>query len=133
MLLREYLEYIATYQVLEAEGVFHLLALCEARLRWPAVLLLDMEWSHIDGVDLILEVKQRVPGLPILGMTDRQADLYNHPRLRRHSVGLIQKPFSPFHLHRSLSATLASHGCVADKKEHRRGDIRSFRLKEHTR
>ncbi len=109
-LLREYLEYVGPYEVLEVKGVHHLLATCESLLRWPAFLLLDMDWSRVDGVDLILEIRKRNSWLPILGMTDRQADLYSDRRLRGHSFGFIRKPFSPFHLHRSIRATLKARG-----------------------
>lgn len=105
-LLREYLEYVGPYEVQEVKGVNHLLAICESLLRWPAFLLLDMDWFRVDGVDLILEIRKHNSWLPILGMTDRQAELYDDRRLHGSSIGLIRKPFSPHQLHRSITATL---------------------------
>jgi DNA-binding response OmpR family regulator len=108
-LIREYLEIVGQYKVQESKGLFHLLSACESPLSGLSLVLLDMEWSRVDGVDLILEIRKRNPRLPILGMTDRQADLYGEPRLRGCSIGFIRKPFSPYHLHRSITATLKSH------------------------
>ena len=108
-LIREYLKIVSRYKVQESKGLFHLLSACESPLSDLSLVLLDMEWSRVDGVDLILEIRKRNPWLPILGMTDRQADLYGEPRLRGCSIGFIRKPFSPHHLHRSITATLKSH------------------------
>lgn len=108
-LIREYLEIVGRYKVQESKELFHLLSVCESPLVDLSLVLIDMEWSRVDGVDLILEIRKRNPRIPILGMTDRQADLYGELRLRGFSIGFIRKPFSPYHLHRSISATLKSH------------------------
>jgi two-component system response regulator FlrC len=118
LLIQEYLENFSRYKVLEAKGLFHLLATCESPLSGLSLVLLDMEWSRTDGVDLILEIRKRNPGLPILGMTDRQADLYGNPRLRGCSIGFIRKPFSQYHLHRSITATLKAHSAGPIKRSH---------------
>ncbi len=109
LLIREYLETFGQYQVQESRGLFHLLSTCESPLSGLSLVLLDMEWSRADGVDLMVEIRKRNPRLPILGMTDRQADLYGDPRLWGYSNGFISKPFSPYHLHRSIAATLRAH------------------------
>lgn len=111
LMIREYLEIVGPYDVLESQGLYHLLAACESALPGIGLVILDMEGSRVDGVDLVLEIRRRNPSLPILGMTDRQADLYKDTRLRGQSlVGLIPKPFSPHHLHRSIKAVLRAHG-----------------------
>lgn len=111
LMIREYLEIVGPYDVLESQGPYHLLAACESALPGVGLVILDMEGARVDGVDLVLEIRQRNPTLPILGMTDRQADLYDDNRLRSHSlIGLIPKPFSPYHLHRSIKAVLRARG-----------------------
>lgn len=111
LMIREYLEIVGPYDVLESHGLYHLLAACESALPRIGLVILDMEGSRVDGVDLVLEIRRRNPTLPILGMTDRQADLYEDARLRGQPlVGLIPKPFSPHHLHRSIKAVLRAHG-----------------------
>ena len=117
-LIREYLEMFGRYKVQESKGPFHLLSNCESPLCDLSLILLDMEWSKADGVELVLEIRKRNPRLPILGMTDRQADLYGEPRLRGSRVGFIRKPFSPFHLHRSIAATLKAHSTDAPRREY---------------
>lgn len=106
MLLREYLEYGNEFKVEEPDGAFHLLALCERDRTCPDLILLDMEWPKVEGIALSLEVWKRSPDLPILGMSDRQADLYGDRRLRGRPIALIRKPFSSRHLHRSITAML---------------------------
>ena len=118
LLIREYLEMGGRFKVQECKGPFHPLSNCESPLYDLSLILLDMEWSKADGVELILEIRKRNPRLPILGMTDRQADLYGEPRLRGSTIGFIRKPFSPFHLHRSISATLKAHAAEGVKRNH---------------
>ena len=109
LMIREYLEIFSQYEILEAHGIFHLLATCESSLSRIGIILLDMEWTRVDAVDLILEIRRRNPALPILGMTDRQADLYEDARLRGLSrVGFVPKPFSSNHLQRSIKAVLSA-------------------------
>jgi DNA-binding NtrC family response regulator len=106
LILHEYLEMGSRFEIVEATGVYHLLSLCESPLSRVGFVLLDMEWSRVDGVEMILEIRKRNPSLPILGMTDRRADFYDDVRLRRTVVGFIPKPFAPQHLHRSIQAVL---------------------------
>lgn len=109
LMIREYLELFPQYEVQEANGTFHILATCESSLSRIGLILLDMEWSRVDGVDLILEIRRRNPALPILGMTDRPADLYEDVRLRGMTrVGFVPKPFSSNHLQRSIKAVLSA-------------------------
>lgn len=111
LMIREYLEIVGPYEVLEAHGPYHLSAACESGLSGLGLVILDMEGTWADGVDLVLEIRQRNPTMPILGMTDRQAALYEDARLRGQPlVGLIPKPFSPHHLHRSIKVVLRANG-----------------------
>jgi DNA-binding NtrC family response regulator len=116
MLLQEYLESVTLYEVLKPKGVFELLSASESPVCRLSLVLLDMEWHRVDGVDLVLEIRKRNPRLPILGMTDRQADLYDDRRLRGLSVAFIRKPFSPYHLHRSISATIKAQSADLTKR-----------------
>ena len=106
LLLQEYLEIGNRFDVLEVTGVYQLLSFCESPLSHIGLVLLDMEWTKVDGIEMILEIRKRNPSLPILGMTDRRADFYSDTRLRNVVVGLIPKPFAPQHLHRSIQAVL---------------------------
>ena len=102
LLLREYLE-TSRFQILETQGTPQAFS---TPLLGVSIVLLDMDGTQVDGVNLILDIRRRNPNVPILGMTDRQADLYNDPRLRGCSIAFIQKPFSVRRLHRSLAAAL---------------------------
>jgi len=106
--VREYLEIDPQFEVHEAKGIFHLLAMCESRLPGVCIVLLDMEMTRVDGVDLILKIRRTCPSLPILGMTDRRTELYQDARLRNSGAGLIPRPFSAFLLLRSIKAVLRS-------------------------
>jgi DNA-binding response OmpR family regulator len=108
--LRDYLQTVVHYEALVVNAPFHLLAICETLAERPTVILLDMEWSRVEGPALVQEVKSLAPWISILGMTTRPSQLYGHPIIRRHSIGLIQKPFSPYQLHRNLKAVLAADG-----------------------
>lgn len=117
LLLREYLEYVTGFQVMEPEGAFHLLSLCEYDRSCPDLILLDMEWPRVEGISLSLEIWKRNPDVPVLGMTDRQTELYDDERLRGHPVALIRKPFSPHQLHRSIGAMLKAKAIRAALRE----------------
>lgn len=104
MLLREYLEYVNGFHVVEPQGAFHVLSLCEYDRLCPDLILLDMEWARAEGVSLCLEIWKRSPDAPVLGMTDRQTELYDDKRLRGRPIALIRMPFSPPQLHRSIAA-----------------------------
>jgi DNA-binding response OmpR family regulator len=117
MLLREYLEYVTGFQVVEPEGAFHTLSLCEYDLSCPDLILLDMEWPRVEAISLSLEIWKRNPDVPVLGMTDRQTELYEDKRLRGRPVALIRKPFSPYHLHRSITAMLKAKAIKAVLRE----------------
>ncbi|MEO7425744.1 MAG: response regulator [Fibrobacteria bacterium] len=106
MLLREYLEYVTGFNVVEPHGAFHVLSLCEYDRLCPDLILLDMEWAKAEGIPLCLEIWKRNPDVPVLGMTDRQTELYDDKRLHGHPIALIRKPFSPPQLHRSIAAML---------------------------
>ena len=82
MLLQEYLKSVTLYEVLEPKWVFDLLSASESPVCRLSLVLLDMKWHRVDGVELVLEIRKRNPRLPILGMTDRQTDLYDDRRLR---------------------------------------------------
>lgn len=109
-IIREYLGMDPRLDVLVAKGAFHALALCESSLPGISLALLDMEYSKVDGVDLILSLRRANPRLVILGMTDRRPEMFSDSRLRRTRAGFISKPFSPFHLHRSIAALLVLEG-----------------------
>ena len=95
-MIREYLKFMGPYEVLEPGGPYHFLAFCENPMPGTLLVLLDMEWSRVDGVDYGSRIRKRNPILPILGMTDKQADLYCDPRLiGQPIIGLIPKPFLP--------------------------------------
>lgn len=104
LLVREYLEMDSRFEVHEAKGVHHIQALCKSKVAGIALVLLDMEFSRVDSIGLVLEIRKVRPDLRIIGMTERQADLYAEPRLRKSGTGFIPKPFSPFLLHRSIQA-----------------------------
>jgi DNA-binding response OmpR family regulator len=106
MLLREYLEYVTGFEVVEPEGAFHLLSLCEYDRSCPDLILLDMEWPRVEAIFLCLEIWKRNPDVPVLGITDRQTELYEDKRIRGRPIALIRKPFSPYQLHRSIGAML---------------------------
>ena len=109
-LLKDYLQSVVRFETMMVEDPFHLLALCESLPDQPTILLLDMEWSRVEGPVVIREVRKRAPWISILGMTSRQTELIEDPIIRKHSVGLIPKPLSPYHLQRSLNAVLAADG-----------------------
>jgi DNA-binding response OmpR family regulator len=117
MLLREYLEYVTGFQVMEPEGAFHLLSLCEVDRFCPDLVLLDMEWPRVEGISLSVEIWKRNPEVPVLGMTDRQTELYEDKRLRGRPIALIRKPFSPYQLHRSIGAMLKAKAIRAAARE----------------
>lgn len=117
MLLREYLEYVTGFNVVEPQGAFHVLSLCEYDRLCPDLILLDMEWARAEGISLSLEIWKRNPDVPVLGMTDRQTELYDDKRLRGCPIALIRKPFSPHQLHRSIAAMLKSKAIRAVVKE----------------
>ena len=106
LLLREYLETLPRFQIVETRGRSQAFS---TPLLGVSVVLLDMDGTQVDGVNLILDIRRRNPNVPILGMTDRQTAFYNDPRLRGCSIAFIQKPFSVRRLHRSLTATLKAH------------------------
>jgi len=116
LIISEYLEIGNRYSVVEMLSLFKILAMCESPLPDLGLVLLDMDWSRVDGVDLILEIRRRNPSIPILGMTEKASELYEDRRLRGCPVGFIPKPFSPFHLNRSIAATLRAYA----EKEYRR-------------
>ncbi len=109
LIVREYLEIGNRYTVLEVLSLHTILAICENPLPGLGLVLLDMEWSRVDTVDLILEIRRRNHLLPILGMSDCPSDLYGDSRLRGCPFGFIPKPFSPFQLNRSITATFRAH------------------------
>lgn len=117
MLLWEYLEYVTGFQIVEPEGAFHLLSLCEYDRSCPDLILLDMEWPRLEGIPLSLEIWKRNPDVPVLGMTDRQTELYEDKRLRGRPIALIRKPFSPLQLHRSISAMLKVKSLKAETRK----------------
>jgi DNA-binding response OmpR family regulator len=117
MLLREYLEYVNGFQVDEPEGAFHLLSLCEYDRSCPDLILLDMEWPRVEAISLSLEIWKRNPNVPVLGMTDRQTELYEDKRLAGRPIALIRKPFSPLQLHRSISAMLKAKAQKAELRK----------------
>jgi DNA-binding NtrC family response regulator len=117
MLLREYLEYVTGFQIVEPEGAFHLLSLCEHDRSCPDLILLDMEWPRVEGISLSLEIWKRNPDMPVLGMTDRQTELYDDKRLRGRPIALIRKPFSPYQLHRSIGAMLKAKAIQAAHRQ----------------
>jgi DNA-binding NarL/FixJ family response regulator len=105
-LIREYLEIPGGIQILDSETDPRIFL---SPLLDISVVLIDMEPSKVDGIGRILELRKGWPHLPILGMTDRQADPYNNSRLRGVSIGFLRKPFSAFGLHQSLMATLRTY------------------------
>lgn len=117
MLLREYLEFRTGFQVGEPDGAYHLLSLCEKDRTSPDLILLDMEWPPAEGISLSLEVWKRNPDIPILGMSDRQAELSRDKRLRGRPIDLIHKPFSQFQLHRSIGALLKAKALQAETRQ----------------
>jgi DNA-binding response OmpR family regulator len=109
-IIREYLGMDPRFEVLEAKGAFHVLTLCESNLLGISLALLDMEYSKVDGVNLVLSLRRMNSGLIILGMTDRRPEVFSDSRLRRARAGFISKPFAPLHLHRSIAALMALEG-----------------------
>lgn len=107
-ILRGYLELDDRYTVREAKGIYHALALCEAR--WPSidVVLIDMGMTTIDVIELVLAIRDRRPDMAILGTTDSPSDLYAEPRLRTSRAGFIPGPFSATILRRCIQAVLKS-------------------------
>ncbi len=109
LIVREYLEIGNRYSVLEMLSLYSILATCENPMPDMGIVLVDMDWSRVDTVDMILEIRRRNHLLPILGMSDCPSDLYGDSRLRGCPFGFIPKPFSPFQLNRSITATLRAH------------------------
>ena len=106
-LIREYLEGFHRFDILEAQEAGLLLSLCQRPLSGISVVLLDMDWCRLDGIELILEIKRRDRTLPILGMTDHSVHPSKDPRLQGVSfLEFIPKPFAPHHLNRSVQAVL---------------------------
>ena len=114
LMIREYLESMPCYSLVEAQGPHHLLSICADPWPSPSVLLLDMEGSSVDGVDMIREVRRRNSTLPILGITDQQPALYENPKLRGLSlIGFIPTPFSALGMYRGINALLKARETMA--------------------
>ena len=105
-IIREYLEAVTRYKILEAQGQCHILACCENPLYKVGIVLVDMDWPRAGRVDLVLEIRRRNPTLPILGMTDHSVHPSKDPRLWMSFIEFIPKPFAPHHLNRSVQAVL---------------------------
>jgi two-component system response regulator FlrC len=116
LLIREYLEMEGRYEISETDGVHPLLDLCKSGLFRDALLLLDMQWSKADGVDVILEIRKRNPGITILGMLDHRSRGPGNAHLNKLRFGLLYKPFSPLYLHRNMNAILKARVREGNRK-----------------
>ena len=105
-IIREYLEIEGRYEVHEAKGVHHALAMCEYVRPRIDVVLIDMKITTLDMVELLLAIRERRPDMAILGVTDRPVDYYEEPRLRTSRAGFIPSLFTPHHLNRSIQAVI---------------------------
>jgi len=97
------------FRVLQASGGAEALALVD-RDGPPRVVLTDLMMPGIDGLTLARRLRLRWPALPIVFMSGYSAEELRHRRVFDAEGGLIQKPFTPGALVKSVSAALAQAG-----------------------
>jgi two-component system catabolic regulation response regulator CreB len=82
---------IAGYHVITARTGFQ--ALDRVSASGPAGLVLDIGLPHMDGFDVLREVRRRMPGLPVLILTARRAPEDVHRAIGLGAHCYMVKPF----------------------------------------
>ena len=79
---------------------------CLMRSKYAAVLS-DFQMPGESGLDLLIHVKSRYPGLPFILMTGSHNSRLKHEAMKMGSTGYIEKPFQLKELLKAIAAVLA--------------------------
>jgi cobalt-zinc-cadmium efflux system membrane fusion protein len=88
-------------------------ALVQADRQPPRLALLDLCLPDQDGIDLANQLKQRVPGLPLILMTAYPLSLREHPERVQGFAKVLTKPLNLQELRQAVAAALNGHAAPA--------------------
>lgn len=94
------------YLVIEAPSPAHAMALVEAGHTQVDAMLTDVVMSGISGIELIGQVRGRLPGLPVLLMSGYTAGALPEGFTMPEEISMIRKPFTKAALLRALDEVL---------------------------
>ena len=84
--------------------------LASAARQRPDVVLLDLRMAGVSGVDVLLEMQRRWPGLPVIMLTGTTDMQLATELLRMGAFDYVRKPFDRDHLYKCLAAALLFAG-----------------------
>ncbi len=96
----------------EADGASAALALVESEK--PDLAVIDISMGGTDGIELIKELKTRVPGLPALVLSMHDESLYAERVVRAGARGYVTKQEAPENLMTAIRQVLAGNLYVSD-------------------